>query len=195
MRGGDLRLSLCSGVFSDGNFTYIVEPREMARPQEPPQVSPSRSPLTACYARTSSWLVPMAVAASSPGNLSLPALLSHPSSGSLPLCPQLQCPLCPPSNLPSGSSVLCPYLSGRPQVLTPESEHLGDQIRHGSSGQFWVTLGWGGGKGWSCPPSGLRSRPGRPPPKNYFPLISGTPSPPHLPDPSPPSPSWMQGTR
>lgn len=45
--GGDLRLSLCSGVFSDGNFTYIVEPREMARPQEPPQVSPSRSPLTA----------------------------------------------------------------------------------------------------------------------------------------------------
>ncbi|XP_043440667.1 disintegrin and metalloproteinase domain-containing protein 11 isoform X1 [Prionailurus bengalensis] len=33
-------LSTCQGlhgVFSDGNFTYIVEPREMARPQEPPQ--------------------------------------------------------------------------------------------------------------------------------------------------------------
>uniref|UniRef100_A0A9L0RHT9 ADAM metallopeptidase domain 11 n=1 Tax=Equus caballus TaxID=9796 RepID=A0A9L0RHT9_HORSE len=74
-------LSTCQGlhgVFSDGNFTYVVEPREMARPQE------------------------------------------------------------------------------APQVLTPESEHLGDQIRHGSS---------------------------------------GTPSPPHLPDPSPPSPPWMQRTR
>ncbi|XP_038485162.1 disintegrin and metalloproteinase domain-containing protein 11 isoform X11 [Canis lupus familiaris] len=29
--------STAAGVFSDGNFTYIVEPREMARPQEPPQ--------------------------------------------------------------------------------------------------------------------------------------------------------------
>ncbi|XP_077603912.1 disintegrin and metalloproteinase domain-containing protein 11 [Crocuta crocuta] len=33
-------LSTCQGlhgVFSDGNFTYIVEPREMATPQDPPQ--------------------------------------------------------------------------------------------------------------------------------------------------------------
>ena len=43
MHSGELHLSLRSGVFSDGNFTYIVEPREMARPQEPPQVSPSQS--------------------------------------------------------------------------------------------------------------------------------------------------------
>uniref|UniRef100_A0A452UF77 ADAM metallopeptidase domain 11 n=1 Tax=Ursus maritimus TaxID=29073 RepID=A0A452UF77_URSMA len=57
-------LSTCQGlhgVFSDGNFTYIVEPREMARPQDPPQVSPSWSPLTACYARSpcglSQWQV------------------------------------------------------------------------------------------------------------------------------------------
>lgn len=42
--GGELRLSLCSGVFSDGNFTYIMEPREMARPRGPPQVSPHCSP-------------------------------------------------------------------------------------------------------------------------------------------------------
>ncbi|XP_025773197.1 disintegrin and metalloproteinase domain-containing protein 11 [Puma concolor] len=36
-------LSTCQGlhgVFSDGNFTYIVEPREMARPREPPQYEP-----------------------------------------------------------------------------------------------------------------------------------------------------------
>lgn len=45
--GGEPRFSCCSGVFSDGNFTYIVEPREMAGPREPPQVSPSRSPLSA----------------------------------------------------------------------------------------------------------------------------------------------------
>lgn len=133
--------SLCSGVFSDGNFTYIVEPREMSRSQEPPQVSPSWSPDTPATHLRIPMACPKGCRASSLGNLSLTALLSHPSSGSLPLCPQLQYPLCPPSNLPSGSSVLCPYLSGRPQVLTPESEHLGDQIQHGSSGQFWVTLG------------------------------------------------------
>lgn len=39
--GGELRFSHCSGVFSDGNFTYIVEPREMAGPWENAQVSPS----------------------------------------------------------------------------------------------------------------------------------------------------------
>ena len=38
---GELRFSHCSGVFSDGNFTYIVEPREMAGPRENAQVSPS----------------------------------------------------------------------------------------------------------------------------------------------------------
>lgn len=51
--------SLCSGVFSDGNFTYIVEPREMARSLEPPQVSPSRSPPSYALAHPhglSQWL-------------------------------------------------------------------------------------------------------------------------------------------
>lgn len=83
--GGELRFSHCSGVFSDGNFTYIVEPREMAGPRENAQVSPPT-------------LIPVAVisvaaAASSPltplhlGNLSLTALCSDPSSGSLLLCP------------------------------------------------------------------------------------------------------------
>lgn len=83
-------------------------------------------------------------------NLS-PIALDDPSSGSYLLCPHLQCPLCPPSDLSLGSSVLCPCLSGRPQVLTLESEHLGDQIRHGSSGQFWVTPGWGGGRAGAAP--------------------------------------------
>lgn len=31
--------SLHSGVFSDGNLTYIIEPKEMAGPWGPPQVS------------------------------------------------------------------------------------------------------------------------------------------------------------
>lgn len=97
------------------------------------------------------------------GNLSLTALHGDPSSRSLPVCPQLQCPLCPLSNLPSGSSVLCPCLSGHPQFLSPESEHLGDQIRHGSSGQFWVTLGWGGGRAGAVPRNWAQRRPDQPP--------------------------------
>lgn len=52
-------------------------------------------------------------------NLSLTALLSDPSSGSLPV----------PHTTSLGSSVLCPWLSGHPQVLTLEPEDLGDQIR------------------------------------------------------------------
>lgn len=31
--------SLYSGVFSDGNLTYIIEPKEMAGPWGPPQVN------------------------------------------------------------------------------------------------------------------------------------------------------------
>lgn len=49
--GGELHFSHCSGVFSDGNFTYIVEPREMAGPLENTQVSPSPSPPKALPAR------------------------------------------------------------------------------------------------------------------------------------------------
>lgn len=160
--GGELRLSLHSGVFSDGNLTYIVEPQDMAGPWGAPQVSPAQ-PL-AVLSGGSAKLVPTAVAAtsssscSSLSNPSFTALFSDPSSGSLPpvpqlpLCPQLQCPFCPPSDLPLGSNVLCPCLSECPQVLTPESEYLGDQIRHGSSGQFWVTPGWDGGEDWIWPP-------------------------------------------
>lgn len=33
------RASLYSGVFSDGNLTYIVEPKEIAGPWGPPQVN------------------------------------------------------------------------------------------------------------------------------------------------------------
>lgn len=97
MRGGDLRLSLCSGVFSDGNFTYIVEPREMARPQDPPQVSPSWSPLTACYARTpcglSQWLSlppPLVTSAFLPSSVT-PALVPSPCalSSNVPSVPQV----------------------------------------------------------------------------------------------------------
>lgn len=83
--------------------------------------------------------------------------------------------------------------TGRPQVLTLESEHLGDQIRHGSSGQFWVTPGWGGGRAGAAP--NLGSEQICLAPQELNPLVAGTPSPPHLPDPSPPSPLWMQGTR
>lgn len=101
---------------------------------------------------------PDSCGASSPPSSNLsPTALDGPSSGSYLLCPHLQCPLCPPSDLSLGSSVLCPCLSGRPQVLTLESEHLGDQIRHGSSGQFWVIPGVWWGKGGSCPQSGLRA--------------------------------------
>lgn len=86
--------SLCSGVFSDGNFTYIVEPREMSRSQEPPQVSPSRSPLTPQLRTCASpWLVPKAVA---PPPLVTSALL--PSSVTPALVPSL-CALS--SNVPS----------------------------------------------------------------------------------------------
>lgn len=83
--------------------------------------------------------------------------------------------------------------TGRPQVLTLESEHLGDQIRHGSSGQFWVTPGWGGGRAGAA--SNLGPEQTWLAPQELIPLIAGTPSPPHLPDPSPPSPPRMQGTR
>ena len=181
--GGELRLSLHSGVFSDGNLTYIVEPQEVAGPWGAPQVSPTQ-PL-AVLSGGPAKLVPTAVAAtsssscSSLSNPSLTALFSDPSSGSLPpvpqlpLCPQLQCPICPISDLPLGSNVLCPCLSGCPQVLTPESEHLGDQIRHGSCGQFWVTPGWGGGEGWIWPPP---SGPGAGPvgtPRTNFPSLQG----------------------
>lgn len=55
-------------------------------------------------------------------------------------------------------------------------------------------VGWGEELEMS-PLNGAQSRPGQPPPKNSFPLIAGTPSPPHLPDPSSPSPPRMQGAR
>lgn len=160
------------------------------RPGEP---LPTRRP-SGCHLSGCGCLLPPPPSSALVTSASLP-FAATPALVPSSYAPQLQCPLCPPSNLPPGSSVLCPYLSGHPQVLTLESEHLGDQIRHGSSGQCWVTLGWGGGKGRRCPPT-MRFRADlASPPKNSFPLIAGTPSPPHLPDPSSPSPPRMQGAR
>ena len=148
----------------------------MAGPRENAQVSPSPSPPKALPARHPSGcgclITPLPAPSALVTSASLPSAATPalvPSS----YAPQLQCPLCPPSNLPPGSSVLCPCLSGHPQVLTPESEHLGDQIRHGSSGQCWVTLRWAGGKGWRCLPTmGLRADLASPP-RTHFPSLQG----------------------
>lgn len=78
--------SLHSGVFSDGNFTYTVEPRVLVESQEVPQVGPP----TALGPAT----VPPTL-----GNLSLPALLGDPSS-SVPSVPQVTSLLAPVSFAP-----------------------------------------------------------------------------------------------
>ncbi|XP_077020258.1 disintegrin and metalloproteinase domain-containing protein 11-like [Tamandua tetradactyla] len=58
-------LSTCQGlhgVFSDGNFTYIVEPQEMAGPQEAPLVSPAQ-PMVVSFDGPA-VLVPLAIVSS-----------------------------------------------------------------------------------------------------------------------------------
>lgn len=95
-------------------------------------------------------LPPLVTSASLPSSVT-PALVPSPCvpSSNVPSVPQVTFHWAPVS--------FAPISHGAPQVLTPESEHLGDQIRHGSSGQFWVILGWGGGRTGAVPPTGLRA--------------------------------------
>lgn len=100
--------SLCSGVFSDGNFTYIVEPREMATPQDPPQVSPSSPLRQPCRARPpgfSQWLSlppPLVTSALLLSSVT-PALVPSPCalSSNVPSVPQLTSLWAPVSFAPS----------------------------------------------------------------------------------------------
>lgn len=50
--------SLHSGVFSDGNLTYIIEPKEMAGPWGPPQVSQACTGLPALLMAVRAGTIP-----------------------------------------------------------------------------------------------------------------------------------------